>query len=315
MSLRYSQIISRSWELTAETPRLKWFAFFPAFAAVIVFVVEIAWQAYLYWSEFGWGKDNSYVLLKETYSVLCDYHLIWWVIFMTIFVLIFTFVLPPLIFSTMVLSVRQRAEHPEISLNLRQKIIEGARHFFPIFEFNALMAPFGFLTIVFFTLSMYRYYHGTIFNLLVPFIIIQSILAFLLNLFFFFAPYFIICEEVSVTQSLKKSIALVFLHLEKTIGIILLIFLINLRVIINVIVVLGVPVGVLATLSYFATSQYLTLAVILAVGIAALVLGLTAYMTAILDVFTTSVWERSYAYLQQASDENIPDNAHEDPAC
>lgn len=81
-------------------------------------------------------------------------------------------------------------------------------------------------------------------------------------------------------------------------SIILLMVLVNFRIIVNVLVVLGVPLGILFVASYFATSSWFSFAVGTVIIIGVVLLGLSAYLTAIVEVFSTAVWERAFTALR-----------------
>jgi len=299
MSFRYGKVIHDAWEMTTDLPKLKWFAFIPSFAAVMVFVWEVAWQVYMFTAGRESVESGAIELAREAFGFLMEHHLIGWAIFSFVFIAFFAFVIPPWLFSTLVLSVRQKRRDPEQPISIRQKMYEGAHYFFQIFEFNALASIFQFTSILFFTLTMYRYYGGSFFEVLLPFIILHSLLAFFFNLFLVFTPYYMVCGNTSFGCSVRRSMGLVFVNIGTTVALMLLTFLINIRVIVNVIVVLGVPLFISVAASYFASSALLGFALTAAVGLGVVLLWLAAYLTAILEVFQTAVWEQSFEIMKE----------------
>ena len=267
---------------------------------MLMFVLEIAWQYFFLSEEFGRVR-HGFVFEKigGFFSLLAERGLIGWAIFLVIFVVLFAFVFPAWIQSTLILSIRQKFTHPDRRLSIRQKIIEGFDYFFRLFEFHVVLAPFQIMTIVLFGLTMYRYYHGDIFNFMLPVIIGYGIFALFINLFFAYAPYYMVCEGEEWGPAMKKSVGLVFLNFGTTLGLILLMFLVNIRVVVNVLVVLGVPLGILAAASYFTTSVWFGFAVSVAVIIGIGLMVLAAYLTAVLEVFSIGFWERAFTTLRQ----------------
>ena len=63
-------------------------------------------------------------------------------------------------------------------------------------------------------------------------------------------------------------------------------FLVNFRILINVLIILGVPLGIMVAITYFASSTAIIISIILGV----VLLGFTAYLTALVEVFSTAVW-------------------------
>jgi len=313
--MRYAEVIHNAWELTNSSSKLKWFCFVASFAAVIVFIFEIAWQLGMLSAEFGIVENEFvYKTIGTSLSFLTSHHLLGWAFSLLIFILLFEFVLQPWIQSTLILAVRQGFNCPEKKLSLRQKIIEGGAYFFKLFEFRALFSPFAFMTIMLFAATMYRYYHGEIFSQIVlPVIIPYLIISFFINIFMSFVPYFLVCEKCDLGQSIRKSIGLVFLNFGITMAIILLMFLVNFRIIINVLVIIGVPIGILGAMTYFAQSSWLGFMVTLAIVLGIVLVSLASYLTAIVEIFSTAVWERSFSSLRAKQKELSSEEEEESP--
>lgn len=298
--MRYADIIAQSWELTTSNTKLKWLIFVPSFVAVFVFVLEVCWQLYLYLGEFGViDKALSINDITAIIDFLVENNLLGWVIFGIVFVLLFTFVLSSWIEGALVLGVRSKIKNPEERLSIRKVILESTAYFFKLFEFNALQSTFSFWSFILFTATFYRYFHDSLFQVLWPFLVFYLLISLFITVFFSFAPYFIVLEEAPVGKAIKQSIGMVFLNFGQTMAIIGLMILVNFRILVNVLVVLGVPLGILFAFSYFASTWILVLAVI--VGL--ILLGLAAYLTAIVEVFSRTVWVRSFQMLKPAMED------------
>lgn len=305
--MRYSQIMHDAWELTVQRPKLKWFVFVPSFATVLFFAAQVAWQIYTYALEFALKDVSVFDGLGTLYQFLQNNNLVGASIGVVIFIIIFHFAFEAWVFSTEALCIRAHFKNPDQPLKLRQKMIEGFYYFFKIFRLNAVMAPFKLISVIFMTATLYRFFHADLFSYLYPVMIVYGIISFFVSLFTMYAPYYILCEGMKVKPALTKSVGLCFINIERTLGLMLLMFLVNLRIIINVLVVLGIPILIISLLSYFATSKLFGIAVfgsiLIGVGLAAL----AAYLTALVEVFSTAVWERAYQTLRHEQKQ------HEDP--
>ncbi len=292
--MNYSKVIRESWQLVVNLPKLKWFAFVPSFVAVLIFILEILWQIYMYSSEFGFiESDFSFEAVGSVFSFLLEKNLMFWTILGVFFIVFFAFVVPSWLRGVLILSVRHNFDNPDRYCSLRRKSVDACSYFFRLFELNAILAPFEFVSIAFFVATFYRYFHENLFQFLLPLIVLHLIIAFFIQVFFAFVSYFVVIEDLGLSQGLKKSIGLVFMNLGATLSVILLMFFVNFRVIVNVIVILGVPIAILAVFSYFAFSFAVTLSVVLAITM----VSFAAYLTSILEVFSTAVWERTFAAL------------------
>lgn len=293
--MKYGQIIRDAWHLTTENPKIKWLVLIPSFFAVLIFVLEIAWQAYLYLTKFEVIESQVTFENMGAFVEFLSTNGLWGIgVVAIVFILLFMFVVPPWITASVILCVKQKLFYPESELHQRQKLIQGSSHFFPLFEFYALTAIFSMVSILLFMASFYRYFDAW-FAYFWPVFAIYVAIALVVNLFFSFAPYYIVSDKEGVVASLKKSGALVFLHLGDTLTIFLLMFLVNLRIIVNVIVILGIPVGIFAAITLFNSSTAWIISVLLAIT----AIGLTAYLAAIMTVFSTAVWLISFEILKK----------------
>jgi hypothetical protein len=313
--MNYAEIIHDAWRLTVNTGKLKWLCFCSSFAAVIFFVAEILWQAGLLSEELG-IIEHSYVYSKigDGFKFLMHNNLLGWALFLGIFVLLFQFALPSWILSSLILGIKRKFTFPEKYLSVRQIITDGFQYFPKLVELHAIFSPFSFMTITFFSMTLYRYYHGEFYShVFIPAIIVFACFSLIVNVFTVFCPFFIILEDSPVMLSIKKSIGLVFINLEVTLSVILIMMLVNIRVIINVIVVLGVPMGLFFALSFFAKSAWFGFAIVTVSIIGIGLLALSAYLTAIIEVFSNAVWVRSYEILRakQEADKKELENASE----
>ncbi len=293
--MRYAEIIHDSWDLTISNSKLKWLVFVPSFVAVLIFVLEVAWQMYLYWGEFVTDSEFSIKSLQNVFRFLMENNLLGWVIFGTIFILFFAFVVPSWVHAAIILGVKQKLNYPEKYCSIREKMIKAYDYFFKLFELHAIAGIFSLWSLALFVATFYRIFHDSFFKLIWPILILYAICASIVTIFMSFAAYFIVCEDEPLGSSISKSIGLVFLNFGRTMAIILLMFLVNLRVLINVIVVLLVPIGLFAAFTYFNNSLMLILSIILGLGL----MGFTAYLTAILEVFSTAVWTESFLQMRE----------------
>ncbi len=298
--MNYGRIIKDSWSLTVENPRIKWLVLIPSFFGVLIFTVEIAWQLYLYADKY----DLMDITATEGYGILLGYvtdHGLWGVSIMAaLLIAVFMFIVPLWVQGTLILCVRHKFISPDVKFLLRPKMLKGFEYFFPFFKFESATSIFSLLSIAFFAASLHRYFES-LFEFVWPIMVGYAFVAMVVNLFLSFAPFYIVTQNISIGEAIKKSAALVFTHLGETVTIMLLMFLVNFRILLNVIVVLGVPIAVLAAFTLFSTKTAIFLSVIFGL----LLVGLAAYLTAIMAVFMTAVWALSFEVLKAEHDQII----------
>jgi hypothetical protein len=310
--MRYVHILAEAWELTTLTKKLTWFIFAPSVAFIIMFIVQISWQYSLFGEEFGWiehGTTNEFI--GDSVSAIHGSGMLWLVITLIAIGALLLFVLKPWIEATLMLSVEQRFSFPKKRYSLRKQISKGHKHFIHLLEYHALLAPFAPLSLILYTISFYRYTHGsdTFYTIFLPILIVLGVLSIFVHFFLIFMPFYLVCDKQELFKALTNSMGLVFRHFGKTTTLFLVMMLVSLRIIVNVIVIVGVPVGLISIATYFATSTYYSLFLIFA-GILALILIVGAgYLTAVLEVFSTSFWYRAFQLFKSLDEADAIDES------
>ncbi len=312
--MRYVHILAEAWELTTLTKKLVWFIFAPSVAFILLFIAKIAWQYSLLGEEFGWieqGKVNE--IIWQSLETVHGSGMLWFVIMLALVGALLLFVLKPWIEATLILSIRERFSFPEKRYSLRKQIARGHKHFISLLEYHALLIPFSPLSLILYTGSFYRYTHGsdTFYNIFLPILLILGVFSIFVHFFFIFMPFFLVCERQELIKSLTNSMSMVFQNFGKTLTLFLVMMLVSLRVIVNVIVVVGVPVGLVSVGTYFAASAYYSLFIIFAGLLSLVLIAGAGYLTAILEVFSTSFWYRAFQ-LFQSLEEIIEESDNEE---
>jgi len=300
--INYAQLLHQAWNITMENRKLKILAFFPSFAAIIFFVVKILWQLGLLFEEFGLREKNSlYVDALQSLSFLAENHLLKWSIFLGLFVLLFQFAFPAWINSSLMIGIQQKIERPEKYLSAREIIANGFKFFPFLFELKAILVPFALMSVSLYGIFLFRFLHGNdmFHQIVLPALLVFFLFSVFVNISTAFADFFVVCEDKPIMTAIKESIGFVFLHFEITVSLMLLMLLINTRVILNLFVILGIPVGIVFLISWLAQTAWLSVGISVAAILGIVILALTAYLTAILDVFATSLWMKAFLIVRE----------------
>ena len=297
--MQYAEIIKYAWDKTLKRKKLIFFAFVPTVFSIVIFIYEVLWQYSWVSEEFDIVKDGTtWNIIKNIVQKIVASGFMGLGVALLILLIVFGFVLPPLIRATLIESAKHDNIATESSWSLRQKIHAGGSHFFSLFELFALLKPFEFMTISFFVVTLFRYFHGDIFNFIFPFIIVYSFFAILLNLFFSFSPFYIVCDGESVSSAFKKSFGLVFVNFGKTLGLFLVSFLINFNVLLNIFLIFAIPFGIIALAGTFASALIMHYIVVI-VGIGSLILlWVASYFISLMIVFYSHFWTKAFFELK-----------------
>ncbi|MCB9809391.1 hypothetical protein H6771_00210 [Candidatus Peribacteria bacterium] len=285
--MNYARIIAAAWELTKQTPKLTRLIFIPAFVSVVAYTARIGWQVWMYASEFGFlGARFSYSMIGDFFSLLVEKSLVLWFVNLLIVVILFTFILPSWVNSTLYLGVQEKLETGKEG-NLRKHLIDASAHFWPLFRMHAVLAPFAFMSILLWSLTLFRFVH-TMVNpqLLLTIILVYLLLCLIVMLFCIFSPLFIVYRNMDVRESISASIRLVWIRFEQVAAMLLLMLLVHLRIFLNAAVVFALPV--LLVVYVGPAAQGLVLAIALVLGL--ILIGMVAWVTALVEVFQANVW-------------------------
>lgn len=301
----YANLLADAWSLTRHTPKLVWCIFFPSLAGVFVFLVEAIWQYYLLAHEFGQiDSASGWAYLQLVVDFIMDSGLVGWTIFAALFVIFFNFLIPTWVQGSLILSVKFRAENPTAKFSIRKKIIEGFDYFGPLLELRGALLVFDFMTIGMTVVSFYRYTHDLLpWQHLWPVVVTYYGIAAVVQVFTSFSSFYMVAEDCGFGRAIKKSASLVFMHFTETLWLVLMMALVNLRVIVNAVVVLGVPSGLIFLATSLSGSTWHQFFLWLGILLGVFLIGASAYLTAVLEVFSTSFWERSFThFLAEESD-------------
>ena len=293
--MSYWKIIEQAWDHTLEQSSLIWLAFIPSFATVSILVTEIAWSLYLSLGEFGFIEKNIWGHLSGMLTFLQNYDLLLWGVLLVVLILVFGFLVPPLLTGTLISSAaRLIGKESSTHVSLPIQVGVGTQYYFRLFQLNALTAPFSIISILLFTFTFYRYLHGEIFDAIWPFILAYALISVVIWFFLSYVPFIIVGEDQSMTSAIRRGVLLCFQYFRITLMVTLIMMLINIRVVINILAILGVPFLLLLLLGWF-QNWGLLIGIILGVGL----LFLAAYLTAIMEVFLVMLWQQVYGHISQ----------------
>lgn len=175
--------------------------------------------------------------------------------------------------------------------------------FLPIFEYNNLFSEFKLLSILNFYLFILRFVWLEFIKYINILFIVIFIFSVIINIMFVYSKYFIILENKNVFQSIWESSKLVILNFKNTFKLFFLILFLNLRVIINFIIFLAFPI-IIAVSVWLITSKFILILAISILGLIFISIILFLwYLTAVLEVFKTSIWYYAYKEWKKISED------------
>lgn len=304
--MSHVEIFKKAWELATLRPykKLLWYGFVPAFFTTILSTVAYSFRGYQYWLELVAGGDvrmtilsflqGSWAFLSANPAIFVALILVG-VLFAVSYMLLPVFCHGGLV--RLILDILQNKE-----VKFRVGFVYGSKYFLSLFEYKALFQPFR-TTWPFMTYWAIHTFSPELMTIMIYPIGVWFIISLIASVLFVFSEYYIILEDTPVLASIGKSIRAVFLNLEQVLYIILLLILIGARVIFNTLIVFGIPALIIIATGMFASSVLATIAITSAIVLGIVLLGVLAYINAIITVFITAAWELIFFEYNKSKEE------------
>lgn len=271
-----------------DDTKIKKFYIFPWLLSIIFLTLLLVYQSIYTYVVIFWNKDET---LKNLLKFLeSDY----WIESITIwilFIIIYTLSIP--IFEWWLIKYID-LKNKGTPIGSSEAFWQWLYNFLPLFEYNNIFSEFKIISILNFYLFSIRFIWMEFIKTINYIFIIIFILWLVLNILFVYSKYAIVLNNKNVFQSIWESSKISILNLKRTIKIYFLMFFLNLRVIVNFIIFLFFPIMIFVVIWLITTKFLLIIAVtILSVIFIWLILALW-YLTAVLEVFKTSIWYYAY---------------------
>lgn len=184
-----------------------------------------------------------------------------------------------------------------------QGFFDGLSHFLPIFEIQNLTAIFAPLTIVTFTIFLYRIVDSDMFIILGVAMGLYFLLAFFINMCLAYAPFFVIFENKKAGQALSASTGLAVRNIGITTQLYFTNILLYFRVLIIGAIFLLMPFLISSVLAYFTIVGVKIFFLVIFIVIATVLFVFIVYLNSVLEIFVLGVWYE--AYLACKEEENF----------
>ncbi len=281
-------ILNPSLELIRNDSKIKRFYFFPGLLSVIFLSVLLLYQVvYTYVILLGRKDDALELILQFFHS---DY-LSETLIVSTIFVILYIILIP--IFEWWLIQYIDKKSGGE-SASRSDSIWFGVFRFYPLFEFNNTFNMFKFISIIngyLFTLRFLGLEYLTSLSIVFTIAFLFSII---LNILIAYARYEIVLAGKWVFEAIGWSSQIALLNIKTTLRLYVLMFIMNIKVIFNFIVFLIFPILSAFIVGFISSQTFATIAFVILWILFLFLLLVLGYMTAVLDVFTTSIWYNAY---------------------
>lgn len=282
------KIILPARKIIRDDNKIKKFYIFPWLLSIIFLTFLLVYQSIYTYVVIFWNKDET--LKQLLYFLESDYwfeSIIIWIIFIIVYILSI-----PIFEWWLIKYIDSKNKWNNIGAS--QAFWQWLYKFLPVFEYNNIFSEFKIISILNFYLFTIRFIWIEFIMTINYIFLIIFILWLILNILFVYSKYAIVLNNKNVFESIWESSKITILNLKVTIKLYFLIFFLNLRVIINFIIFLLFPIIIFVAIWLITTKFLLIIAItILWIIFVWLILALW-YLTAVLEVFKTSIWYYAY---------------------
>ena len=175
-----------------------------------------------------------------------------------------------------------------------QGFFDGLSHFLPIFEVQNITAIFAPLTIITFTIFLFRITDSGLHATIGIAMCVYFLLAFLLNMCFAYAPFFIVFEGKKAREALANSTAMAVGNINITARLYFTNLLLYLRVLFIGALFLLMPFIISSTLAYFTIISVKIIFLVIFSLISIILFVFIVYLNSVLEIFILAVWYEAY---------------------
>lgn len=304
--MKYKETIYEAWQFTQENKKMIiWYGLLPALLATLVGILYVTYQVLAFQASplFSSNQDSFFnVLIKTIFNFIVNNFSLTVPLIIVGVVLVVVYFLVPILLQASMIDVIARKRHGQ-EINLGQGLNNGMLRFLPLFEYSLLMRTFSMITISAEAAFILRNLGPSLFQTMLPIIIIAAIVALILHILFTFAEYYIVIDEEGVMSAIIKSCTLVILNLQHTFMLVILMLIIGIRIIIQIALVIIIPAIFITGFAYFASISLPQYAIIFIGSVSALILLFASYLAAVVHVFAVAVW--TFTFLNFTEEETI----------
>jgi len=289
-------IILPSWKIIALDSKVKKLYFLPWILSIIFLTVMLVYQTVYTYVVIAWRKNEAFHLILRFFEK--DYF-IEIVIAAVIFLLLYIFLTPIFEWWLIKYISRRDEEGYDTKISSSDVLWVWLFKFLPIFEYDQMFSKFKFLSILNFYLFSIRLLDWEYIKITTYVYLIIFLFSMLFNIFFSYSKFEIVLGNKNVFASIGSSAKITILNLKTTIKLYFMIFLLNFRVIFNFFILLLFPFLIALAIGLISTQLVLWLTVIVLAILFIALIAFISYLSAVLEVFTTSLWYHAWKHWKE----------------
>jgi hypothetical protein len=289
-------IIVPSLELIKNDGKVKRLYFLPGTLSLIFLSILLTYQSIYTYIVILWKQEAAFeIILNFLHSQYLTSVIISAVVF-----IIFYLAIVPIFDGGLIRYIDQKISGKPTGVS--DSIGFWVFRFYPMFEYNNIFSMFKLVSLVNALLFSIRFLWIEYLSYMITAFFIAFVFSIVINTLIAYTRYEIVLENKTVFQAIGTSAKISLLSLKTTIKLYLMMFVVNIRVVFNFLLFLVFPLVCIWVVG-IATSSVFQIIAIIILGLIFLLLVISiAYMTTVLEVFTTAIWYFAYKEWKQKLD-------------
>lgn len=311
--MKYKEIIQDAWHFTTGNKRvIKWLALPSAILGTIAGIFFFVYQYKSTVTSDLFPENHEESFLFQVFSTYINLFNTDSTLGITITAILIFGILLNLFFPvftngaiTEFASRSRNGENPSLSNTLSY----GLFNFLPLFEYSLVVKTFTITSVIAECLFIMRNFGMGWFEILAIPMGLMFLVSLALTLFFTYTDCFIVIDKKKIFTAMKLSTILVIKHWQHTFLILILMAIISLRIILNILIVLLIPMLIIGiTALFFYTAKLYAIGVVVGGVIGLILLIITSYLNATVDVWAKAVWVFSFLELTKKEEKDARGN-------
>ena len=287
-------IVGPAWDLVMHTSFLKKFNFFPSLLSTIYLGCIILYQlafAYVYIFKL---KDQFFALIIQWVHTSYFWQVL---IALAIWVILYLFITPVAEWGLISL-IAKREEESKNGINTAwgfgYGISRGLMNFLPIFELSNALSIFKLLSIITFYIFLLRIFGQGYFVSITIIMTLYLGFAFLINILFAYAKFFIIFENKKAIESLSLSVQMALSNLSITFHLYFTLLFVYIRTFITALIFIIFPFVISGLFTYVTISLLQLISIVILSLLFIVLLIFISHLNSVLEIFVEAIWYNAY---------------------
>lgn len=284
------KIVYNAWNIVSQFHSLKKLNFLPSTFGMIWLLLILAYQVTFTLVTSFDKTDDVWNFLK---SLPSEPYFIWLIAGIVVIFILYS-LLNPVARGGMIHMMHTFRSSDRKTHRSWQWFFDGLSHFLPIFELQNITAIFAPLTIITFSILLFRISDPSLYTVIGVAMGLYFLFAFFINMCFSYAPFFVVFENEKSGKALSRSTAMAIGNINITARLYFTNILLYIRILFIGALFLLMPFIISSLLAYFTIISVKIFFLIIFLIISTVLFIFIVYLNSVLEIFILAVWYEAY---------------------